>query len=520
MATAQRLLPPQAPVRRKPTYFAFVLTLLVLSALLASLSVPAHHRLLSSFSLLLSDAGPGPSPEDERSKKVQVDEERNQAIASSRDDNNSNRPQLHEVPESFRMHSFPRWGGEVYRPHAEERKGHGGGIQLSALFQYVEDLVRHDPSVTRFAESLLYVWGHVTPDHDPNPSAEPRPKLGLWASEMLQSSLIETPERFRMVPRFRTAEGALKRAWVYLSIRMNDAASKTRWPELTRVMEGGMGFPILLWHSDFKGCNKNNYRNNMSVPLLTTCAHVRCNYAFPFPSYRTVRESFSTSKEWDAYFKSEWHETPWNLKRNQIVWRGSLTGPFPRIRLGTFAAEHLGHPLIDIGVHRLPGGNKNFSDDVLKNILMLPGMPDSDFTKYKAILDIDGNSWSARFGRLLCKNSVVVKVEPEYVDYFYKHLTPWKHYIPIREDLGDLLETIEWIMDASNEGRVLQIIASANAWCREHMTYLSITYDILDVLNAYVYFLDQYEADWAIRWKSSIARLWDPQSRLDLRRLA
>jgi Glycosyl transferase family 90 len=323
-----------------------------------------------------------------------------------------------------------------------------------------------------------------------------------------------------MVPRSRTAEGALKRSWVYLLIRMNDSQAKRRWPALVRVMEGGMGFPILLWHSDFKGCNRNNYKTNMSVPLLTTCAHVRCNYAFPFPSYRTVRESFTNSKEWDAYFKQKSLETPWNVKRNQIVWRGSLTGPVPRIRLGTFAAQHRGHPLIDIGVHRLPGGNKTFSEETLRNILMLPGMHDSNFTNYKAILDIDGNSWSARFGRLLCKNSVVVKVEPEYVDYFYKHLTPWKHYIPIREDLDDLLETIEWIMDPSNEERVLQIIASANDWCREHMTYLSITYDILDVLNAYVYFLDRSDADWGIRWKGSIARLWDPQSGLDMERLA
>jgi hypothetical protein len=29
---------------------------------------------------------------------------------------------------------------------------------------------------------------------------------------------------------------------------------------------------------------------------------------------------------------------------------------------------------------------------------------------YKAIMDIDGNSWTGRFSKLLCTNSVVIKV--------------------------------------------------------------------------------------------------------------
>ncbi len=45
-------------------------------------------------------------------------------------------------------------------------------------------------------------------------------------------------------------------------------------------------------------------------------------------------------------------------------------------------------------------------------------MDQDDFMKYKAILDIDGNAWSARLGKLLCFYSVVIKVEPTYVGYW------------------------------------------------------------------------------------------------------
>ena len=37
-------------------------------------------------------------------------------------------------------------------------------------------------------------------------------------------------------------------------------------------------------------------------------------------------------------------------------------------------------------------------------------MPFNDQMKFKAIIDIDGNTWSSRFPELLCTNSVVIKV--------------------------------------------------------------------------------------------------------------
>ncbi len=37
-------------------------------------------------------------------------------------------------------------------------------------------------------------------------------------------------------------------------------------------------------------------------------------------------------------------------------------------------------------------------------------MDQDDFMKNKAILDIDGNAWSTRLGKLLCFNLVVIKV--------------------------------------------------------------------------------------------------------------
>ncbi len=37
-------------------------------------------------------------------------------------------------------------------------------------------------------------------------------------------------------------------------------------------------------------------------------------------------------------------------------------------------------------------------------------IPFDDLMKYRAIIDIDGNAWSSRFTKLLCTNSVIIKV--------------------------------------------------------------------------------------------------------------
>lgn len=347
--------------------------------------------------------------------------------------------------------------------------------------------------------------------------------------------------------RVRWVETALDRAWKLLNARAGadlaaaDAARR-RWPLLLRILQAGgsnpngttadsdhapsgrHGFPLIFFHGDHPRCNRNNYLKNMSVPVLTTCASVQCTHALPFPNYRTVRDSRSRPSSWDAAFKRQASSQPWSDKTRQVVWRGSLTGegslsnPSPRIRLGLFAAAHRDHPLLDIGIRGVPGG-RNFSTELLEQLLMKPGIPMGNFSNYRAILDADGNSWSSRFGSLLCTNSVVLKVEPKYVDYFNKYLEPWTHYIPVRSDLSDLMETVEWVLSPANEPRVLQIVKSANGWCRTHMTYQGVALDMLDVLNAYVALLDRDDARWTDAWAVTRARMWDPSSGWKMRRL-
>ncbi len=133
-------------------------------------------------------------------------------------------------------------------------------------------------------------------------------------------------------------------------------------------------------------------------------------------------------------------------------------------------------------------------------------LPFHDFQKYRGIIDIDGHSWSGRFGSLLCMNSVVLKVDPNYVEYFYarrrsgkstgSELQAWIHYIPIRADFSNLEEMAEYVLDPANDDTLQEMVHQANDWCRQNMIVSRILTDMLDVWDRYVKLLNINNERW------------------------
>lgn len=64
--------------------------------------------------------------------------------------------------------------------------------------------------------------------------------------------------------------------------------------------------------------------------------------------------------------------------------------------------------------------------------------------RYKYLIDIGGNGYSGRLKMIMWSGRPILLVQRRYVEYFYKDLIPYQHYIPIREDLNDLVKQIKW----------------------------------------------------------------------------
>jgi hypothetical protein len=143
----------------------------------------------------------------------------------------------------------------------------------------------------------------------------------------------------------------------------------------------------------------------------------------------------------------------WEEKRPIALWRGGLTdigqvsGSFvphfrscPRFLLCKLS-QHV--PLwIDAGL--------SWVDDAMRSVLEREHVVKSELSKqehlaYKYLPCLDGHmcTYPGYQWRLL-SGSVTMKQESEQVQWFYGALQPFVHYIPIRNDISDLVEKVIW----------------------------------------------------------------------------
>lgn len=163
--------------------------------------------------------------------------------------------------------------------------------------------------------------------------------------------------------------------------------------------------------------------------------------------------------------------TPWRKKREMLFWRGAgsdgfytLTNwtSFPRAKLVLLARNK--PDLVDAGFTALPQMASRAALDAVveKTGEVCSFVSPEDHVAYKYLMDIDGNSngWDRCFWGLLSE-SVLIKQESPYCQWYYKALEPGRHYIGVRRSLEDLEERIAWAKN--NDQKACAIAKEASA---------------------------------------------------------
>merc|ERR1712113_80247 len=103
----------------------------------------------------------------------------------------------------------------------------------------------------------------------------------------------------------------------------------------------------------------------------------------------------------------------------------------------------------------------------------------------KGIIDVDGskNSWSGLWWKLR-SSSVVLKVEPQYKQWYYSRMFPWQHYVPITANLSNLWQNIDYVLDPSHDQDIHNIARNATAFVRS-MTMERETLELQRQLDAF-----------------------------------
>ncbi len=177
------------------------------------------------------------------------------------------------------------------------------------------------------------------------------------------------------------------------------------------------------------------------------------------------------------YFKETF--IPWKKRKPIFFWRGSTTGISPtglcrdlqRVRLCEIISHQHNQNIFDIGLSGIVQINKDDARQLEKQGYLKPFMPITNINTYKFHIDIDGNSnaWSGLFQKLL-SGGLVFKVESEFGfrQWYYDRLIPWQHYIPIKKDLSDFLEKVDWAFSNDHQSQEIALAGSKFAF---DMTY-------------------------------------------------
>ena len=168
----------------------------------------------------------------------------------------------------------------------------------------------------------------------------------------------------------------------------------------------------------------------------------------------------------------------WEEKKSSAIWRGGLSdtgiptdGRFaphyeetPRFALCRLSLEHPQE--VDAG---FCGLDSKKMQEVAQGLGMLGSFLSKKehlYSKYLPVLDGHMCTYPGYQWRLL-SNSVCLKQESDQVQWFYKALKPYVHYIPVKEDMSDLLEQIQWAKNHDQEAQ--EIAQRASEFTRKNL---------------------------------------------------
>lgn len=211
--------------------------------------------------------------------------------------------------------------------------------------------------------------------------------------------------------------------------------------------------------------------SNLQAPILSSAKIKGISYVVLIPDWRSV------GHWWMSDIKSiKTHLVAWEKKRNFAIWRGGLTKPIrlKLCQLSLLYPEYLDAKFPDLHLRGQIDAaciaEKRASWEELLSCKYLP-YADGVMCAAPAL------QW-----RLL-SNSVIFKPDSDEIQWFYGALQPYVHYVPVKQDLEDLIEKLEWAK--SHDSFCKEIADNAAHFARNHLMYEDVLLYFSLVLKRY-----------------------------------
>jgi hypothetical protein len=169
----------------------------------------------------------------------------------------------------------------------------------------------------------------------------------------------------------------------------------------------------------------------------------------------------------------------WADRQGIAFWRGGDTERVHRLRISELS--QLFPDRLDAGFN---SAKKEFKPYLKSNASYEQHLQ----YKYLPVLDGIMCSYPGYQWRLLSE-SLSLKQQSDQIQWFYGALKPYVHYVPIENDLSDLMETIEWAKN--NDERAEEIAQNARAFALENLMFDDVYQYFYLALSHYATCLDK-----------------------------
>jgi len=236
-----------------------------------------------------------------------------------------------------------------------------------------------------------------------------------------------------------------------------------------------------LWDSYEKPLVSNNYDNY--VPILSMSSSEDFSDIL-IPTYDDwirlqSKENIyfpRASQEYNYVFDMKWEN-----KKSIAVFRGSSTGSGvtietnQRLKLVSIGNNIQNKKYLDVGITKWNIRPKKLINNPYLQTIDIDSLPfklseklnPKQQSEYKYIIHVDGHVSALRLSYELSMNSVLLIVDSKWKMWFSKLLVPYKHYIPIKEDLSDIINIIKWCQN--NDAKCKKIAKNAKEFYNKYL---------------------------------------------------
>ncbi|MGN0384197.1 MAG: glycosyl transferase family 90 [Eubacterium sp.] len=106
-----------------------------------------------------------------------------------------------------------------------------------------------------------------------------------------------------------------------------------------------------------------------------------------------------------------------------------------------------------------------------------------DHTKYKYLIDVQGRGYSGRTKMLMFSGRPLFIADRPWKEFWNNDVVPFVHYIPVKEDLSDLVERVDWAESHPDECK--QIAMNAQEYAMTHLRREDAINYFVDVIVNY-----------------------------------